>query len=78
MGLDDQREVQPFFAQVTSKLICWMLPALKVVVAVSICTITVNLSILSDASAMHSFTAACIKFHLEYLLKEWHCHIRQP
>ena len=58
-----------------------MLPALKIVVAVGICAMTFNHSMLSDASAVHSFTTACMKFCLEYLLNERHnCHmiITQP
>lgn len=55
-----------------------MLPALTIVAAVGICTMTFNHSILSDALAVHSVTAACVKFRLKYILKECHiCYLRQ-
>ena len=50
-----------------------MLPALTIVTAVGICTVTISHSTLSDALAVHTVTAACMKF-----LKECHnCYTRQ-
>jgi len=59
-------------------LLCCMLPALKNVDADGVCTTTLNHYISNDASAVHSSTAACMKFRLEYLLKQrYNCHMRQ-
>lgn len=58
--------------------LCGMLPALKIVAAVGIRTMRLNHSILSNASAVHSFTARLHADRLENLKERHICYMRQP